>query len=71
MKYRAKFTRIFSTIEWFYNFKKHIVVRDEKDAYIEVDTEDEAEVIEALNRLEEERNSLIMKLHRLLNLKKV
>lgn len=71
MKYRAKFTRILSTIEWFYNFKKHIVVRDDMDAYIEVDTKAEAEVIEALNRLEAERNSLIMKLHGLLNLKKV
>lgn len=70
MKYRAKFTRILSTIEWFYNFKKHNVVRDSKDAYIEVDTEAEAEVIEALNRLEAERNSLWIKLHCILETKK-
>lgn len=71
MKYRAKFTRILSTIESLYNFKKHSVVRDSKDAYIEVDTEAEAEVIEALDRLEEERVSLMMKLHGILESKKV
>lgn len=70
VKYRAKFNRILSTIEWFYDFKKHNVVRDSKDAYIEVDTAEEAEVIEALNRLEEERNYLIIKLQSLLNVKK-
>lgn len=66
MKYRAKFTRILSTIENLYNFKKHNVVRDSKDAYIEVDTEDEAEVIEELNRLEAKRISLLKELHGLI-----
>lgn len=70
MIYRAKFTRILSTIENLYNFKKHNVVRDSKDAYIEVDTEAEAEVIESLNRLEAERVSLMAKLHSLIESKK-
>lgn len=70
MKYRAKFTRILSTIENLYNFKKHDVVRDSKDAYIEVDTEAEAEVIESLNRLEAERVSLMTKLHSLIESEK-
>lgn len=55
MKYRAKMTRIQSTIENYYNIKGCTLIQDSKDTYIEVDTESEAEVIEELNRLEEQR----------------
>ncbi len=62
MVYRAKITRILSTIESYYNLKKHSIVRDEKDAYIEVDTEEEADLIERLNLLETERCKTLLEL---------
>lgn len=62
MVYRAKITRIWSTIETYYNLKKYNIVRDEKDAYIEVDNVDEAELIERLNRLETERCKTLLTL---------
>ena len=58
MVYRAKITKIYNTIEDIYNFKKHHVVTDSKDAYIEVDTEEEAEIIEEMNKLKEQFNKL-------------
>lgn len=62
MVYRAKITRIWSTIENYYNLKKYTIVYDNKDAYIEVDNEDEAELIERLNKLEIERNNTLLTL---------
>ena len=55
MVYRAKMTRILSTIESLYNLKQYTIVSDNKDSYIEVDNEEEAELIERLNKLEIER----------------
>ena len=48
-------TRILSTIESLYNLKQYTIVSDNKDSYIEVDNEEEAELIERLNKLEIER----------------
>ena len=62
MVYRAKMTRILSTIETLYNLKKYTIVQDSKDSYIEVDNEDEAELIERLNKLEIERNNTLLTL---------
>lgn len=62
MVYRAKITRIWSTIESLYNVKNYTIVYDNKDAYIEVDNEDEAELIEQLNKLEIERNNTLLTL---------
>ena len=58
MVYRAKITRIFSTIENIYNLRKYNVVRDSKDSYIEVRTEEEAEIIEKMNKLKTEFDKL-------------
>lgn len=55
MMYRAKITRIFSFVESHYNLKKYTIVRDPKDTYLEVNSEDEAELLEKLNQLETER----------------
>lgn len=62
MKYRAKITRIFSKIESCYNLKKYNLARDAKDGYIEVDTEEEAVIIEHLNKLQEELDKTYLKL---------
>ena len=62
MVYRAKITRIWSTIESYYNLKNYNIVRDAKDAYIEVNNEEEAELIERLNRLETERCKTLLTL---------
>lgn len=58
MVYRAKITRIYSWVESHYNLKKFNIVRDSKDGYIELKNEDEAELIEKLNKLEEESSKL-------------
>ena len=62
MKYRAKITRIFSQIESCYNIKNYTLVTDFKDSYIEVNTEEEAEIIEHLNELKEEYDKTYIKL---------
>ena len=62
MVYRAKITRIWSTIETYYNLKLYTIVYDKKDAYIEVDNEEEAELIERLNKLEIERKNRLLKM---------
>lgn len=62
MVYRAKITRIFSKIESIYNFNKNHVVTDSKDAYIEVITEEEAEIIESMNNMQEQLDKLYIEL---------
>lgn len=49
MKYRAKCTNIVSQIKNITAYSKSYICHDAKDHYIEVDTEDEAELIEELN----------------------
>ena len=58
MVYRAKITRIYSKIEKIYNLNKHQVVRDTQDEYIEVYTEEEADIIEKMNKLQEQLDKL-------------
>lgn len=61
MKYRAKITRILSSLEDIYELRGHVVY-DMKDAYIEVDTEEEADIIERMNTLKTEFDKLRIQL---------
>ena len=58
MVYRAKITKIQSWVENHYNINAYTMVRDAKDVYIEVKDEDEAELLENMNRLEEQQLKL-------------
>ena len=58
MVYRAKITKIQSWVEINYNMNAYTFVRDAKDVYIEVKDEDEAELLENMNRLEEQQLKL-------------
>lgn len=55
MVYIAKITYILSWVEKRYNINDYTMVRDAKDTYIEVKDEDEAELLESINRKEEEQ----------------
>lgn len=61
MKYRARITRILSSVENIYVLRGRTVT-DEKDVYIEVDTEEEADIIEQMNTLKGEYDKLRIKL---------
>lgn len=65
MKYRAKCTKIVSLVETIYNTNNHKLVKDAKDIYIEVNFEDEAELIEKLNKHEAEKIAIINELEEL------
>ena len=54
MVYRAKITKIQAWVETNYNINAYTIVRDAKDVYIEVKDEDEAELLESINRKQEE-----------------
>ena len=54
MVYRAKITKIQNWVENHYDFNAYTTVRDAKDVYIEVKDEDEAELLESINRKQEE-----------------
>jgi hypothetical protein len=54
MAYRAKITKIQAWLEDHYDINAYTMVRDAKDVYIEVKDEDEAELLENMNRLEEQ-----------------
>lgn len=54
MVYRAKITKIQSWVENHYNINAYRTVHDAKDVYIEVKDEDEAELLESINRKQEE-----------------
>lgn len=62
MKYRAKITNCIQLIECHYNFEKNHVCHDKYDTYIEVDTEEEAEIIEELNKTTSRTTELYTKL---------
>lgn len=53
MMYRAKITKIQAWVESNYNMNAYSFVRDQKDIYIEVSTDDEADLLEAINHAEE------------------
>ena len=61
MKYRARITRILSSVENIYVLRGR-TVKDMKDVYIEVDTEEEADIIERMNSLKAEYDKLRIKL---------
>lgn len=54
MYYRAKCTKIVSTIESIFNTNKYHLVKDAKDYYIELPDEDLAEKVEQMNKLQEQ-----------------
>ena len=54
MVYRAKITMIQAWVESHYNINAYTMVHDTKDVYIEVNDEDEAELLESINRKQEE-----------------
>lgn len=58
MVYRAKITKIQAWVESNYSVTAYTFVRDAKDVYIEVKDEDEAELLENMNRLEEQQLKL-------------
>lgn len=58
MMYRAKITKIQSWVESNYNMNAYALVRDQKDTYIEVSNEDEADLLELINRAEESKEQL-------------
>lgn len=62
MVYRAKCTKIYSDVEDIYNTNKNHIVKDQSDYYIEVETENEAEIIEKMNKLQKEFSELKLKL---------
>lgn len=49
MKYRAKCTYCISQMANLYDWKKSYICHDQQDTYIEVDTIEEAELIELIN----------------------
>lgn len=49
MKYRAKITNIIPQIMNVKKYERAHILQDEKEYYIEVDTEEEAELIEEMN----------------------
>lgn len=59
MLYRAKITKIQAWVENNYNMNAYTFVHDAKDVYIEVKDEDEAELLENMNRLEEQQAKLM------------
>lgn len=63
MVYRAKITKIQSWAENYYNMNAYTFVHDAKDVYIEVDDEDEAELLESINKMEEKRLELELQWH--------
>lgn len=54
MVYRAKITKIQAWVENNYNTNAYTMVRDAKDVYIEMKDEDEAKLLESINRKQEE-----------------
>lgn len=58
MMYRAKITKIQSWVENHYNLNAYATFHDQKDFYIEVSSEDEADLLEAINKSEERTEQL-------------
>lgn len=54
MVYRARITNIIDLVEDYINIDNFTQVRDTKDLYIEVKSEELAEIIESLNKCKEQ-----------------
>lgn len=62
MKYRAKITDCRQTIGSIYDLYDGKVRKDKYDEWLEVDTEEEAEIIEEINRLQAKAKELYTRL---------
>lgn len=62
MIYRAKITKIQSWVEEHYNTNLYNLVKDAKDVYIEVGNEEEANLLEVINKKTKELIELKNKL---------
>lgn len=58
MKYRAKITAITHWISEHYNQSICTIITDNNDMYIELDSDEEAESIEFINKLQQDVNNL-------------
>ena len=67
MVYRAKITSIVSFIESNLNLNRFPIMKELKDIYVEVDSEDLAECIEKLNKILNETNMLKIRFYNLIN----
>lgn len=68
MKYRAKVTWIQKKVFEYYGWNYLNSVRDQMDTYLEVDTPEEADCLERMNKAEHERQQAEMDLAKLLNI---
>lgn len=66
MMYRAKVTKIINIVEDHINCNTIRYVREQKDTYMEVRSEELAEVLESLNKCKEKEIELINKLEYIL-----
>lgn len=67
MVYRAKITSIVSFIESNLNLNRFPNMKDLKDIYVEVESEELAECIEKLNKIVNETNMLKIRFYNLIN----
>ena len=67
MVYRAKITSIVSFIESNLNLNRFPIMKDLKDIYVEVESEELAECIEKLNKIINETNMLKIRFYNLIN----
>lgn len=67
MKYRAKVTYIQEELEYIYQSKEPVKLKDVHDVYVEVDTEEEAELLEIANKYRKLSSNVINKLFKLIN----
>ena len=67
MRYRAKITDCFQVIECIYDMRKMCVCHDFQDTYIEVETEEEAELIERLNEVQKRSRELYTQITNIIN----
>lgn len=64
MKYRAKITSCAHLIDNLYDFENAYICKDERDTYVDVKTEEEADLIEQLNRHQEESQRIYRELQK-------
>ena len=67
MVYRAKITSIVSFIESNLSLNRFPIMKDLKDIYVEVESEELAECIEKLNKIINETNMLKIRFYNLIN----
>lgn len=68
MKYRAKVTWVKDLVAKIYRPRRPQFLKDKIDVYIEVDTLEQAECLERMNKAEHERLQAEIKLLELLNI---